>query len=169
MENVVLLGYDENGNLVSFRLDGENPDVPGSANNVRLCEAVRTLDAKDRPTSIDRLWFDPATQVAIDDGHSITQIAYTDTSQVEAVIDDLGRVRLMTYDGANRLSQRTDPKNNTVTLSYDGNSAVIGTTEVDKSDLGNPDLTRVTTIGRDNLERTISATDSIGKDRKSVV
>lgn len=160
MGNTTVQTYDANHNRDSFRIDGELDDILGGAGNVRLSETAFQYDAMDRMTRVTEEFFDTTTQVAIGDGQSITQNFYSDNSQVIRVIDDNNHETLTTYDTANRRSVVTDDKNNTITHDYDANSNVVTITEVEKSDLLNPDETFVTTHVYDNLDRLTRATDN---------
>ncbi|UCC29379.1 MAG: hypothetical protein JSU86_14400 [Phycisphaerales bacterium] len=162
MGNVTTYHYDANHNRVSTRTDGELVDIPGGAGNVRLHEAAYAYDPMDRLTRTEIEFFDTDTQIPIDDGKSITQTFYSDSSQVIRGVDDNGHETLTTYDTANRRSLVTDQKGNTVAYTYDENSNVTAITEVEKSDLGNPDRTFVTTYAYDNLDRLTRTTDNVG-------
>lgn len=162
MGNVTTTHYDANGNAVSAELDGELVDQPGSAGNVRLSQISYSYDAEDRRTVSDAAFFDPTTQTNIGNGHAITSIAYSDTSQVLTNIDADGNATVTLYDTANRVSMVTDPKTNTVAYTYDANNNVIQTTEVDLSDLGSPSQTFQTANTYDSLDRLIQTVDNIG-------
>ena len=64
------------------------------------------------------------------------------------------------YDTANRRSIITDARGNTAAYSYDENSNVAAITEIDYSDLGEPNETFVTTYQYDNLDRLILVVDN---------
>ncbi|MFQ5411269.1 MAG: DUF6531 domain-containing protein, partial [Phycisphaerae bacterium] len=166
MGDVTTYHYDANHNRVSLRLDGELDDIPGNVGNVRLYESAFAYDALDRLTTTTIEFFDANTQNPLPGGQllgqSITGIEYSDNSQIMRSIDDNTHQTLRTYDTANRLSIVTDHKNNTSTYAYDANSNVISVTEVEKSDLLNPDETFVTTNIYDNLDRLITRTDNVG-------
>lgn len=166
MDNITTYHYDANNNRVSFRLDGELDDIPGSVGNVRLYESTFAYDAVDRLTTTTIEFFDANTQAPLPGGlmpgKSISTLEYSDNSQVTRTVDDNSHQTLRTYDTANRMSVVTDHKNNTSTYVYDANSNVISVTEVEKSDLLNPDETFVTTNVYDNLDRLISRTDNVG-------
>jgi RHS repeat-associated protein len=162
MGNVVTRAYDANGNLVRLRQDGELEDAPGGASNVRLAEAEYTYDAMDRRIEQARAFFDPATQEPIGDGAAATQVAYNAASQVVAVTDDNGGTRTVAYDTANRLHTLTDAKQNQTRYEYDSNGNVTRMTQVDRSDLQEPDQTFVAQYAYDQLDRVVQTTDSAG-------
>ncbi len=166
MGNISTSHYDAGDNRVSSRLDGELIDVPGSAANVRLTEAAHVHDPMNRLTRAEIQYFDPVTQTPGPGGQQlgkvITQIEYSDSSQVTRIIDDNLHDRVTVYDTANREGVAIDAAGNTVTYAYDANSNVTGVTELEKSDLGNPDLTYVTSYEFDNLDRLVVKTDAIG-------
>jgi len=162
MGNVMTMNYDANGNLTRSRAAGELVDVAGSAANVRLSDMTYIYDAVDRRTRTETEFFDTASQAPIDDGRATTQMFYSDNSQIVRVVDDNNHAALTSYDTANRQKVITDDKNNTTTFAYDANSNVITITQVEKSDLGNPDERFVTTNEYDNLDRLIKTTDNAG-------
>jgi YD repeat-containing protein len=162
MGNVTANNYDANSNRVRMRLAGERNDVAGSTSNVRLDSTVYVYDAMDRLIRTATAFFDTDTQIPIADGLAVSQIFYSANSQVLRRMDDNNHETLMRYDTANRLSVTTDDNDNTITYAYDANGNAISTTEVEKSDLGNPDETFVTTNVYDNLDRLIKTTDNVG-------
>jgi len=162
MGNVTALGYDANGNQVRSRLAGELTDVAGSAGNVRLDSTTYFYDPMDRLIQTKTAFFDTDAQIPIDDSLATTRMFYNDNSQIIRVIDDNNHGTSTTYDTANRQSVITDTKSNTATYAYDANDNVISVTEVEKSDLGNPDETFVTISEYDNLDRLIKTTDNVG-------
>ncbi|MBP7746933.1 MAG: RHS repeat protein [Phycisphaerae bacterium] len=161
MGNVTTWHYDANGNRISVRRDGELTDAPGSAGNQRLAEEYGQYDAMDTLVHREYFHFDTLTQAPIGDGFSTTQWVYSDNSQVLAVTDDNGHTTSYAYDTANRQSVVTDARGNTVAYSYDASSNIIAATEVDKSDLGNPDQSFVTQRVYDNLDRLIQTSDNV--------
>jgi RHS repeat-associated protein len=160
--------YDENSNKITLRIDGELLDIPGDATNVRLFETTYEYDPMDRRTREITDFFDTETQAPIlagpppADDQVTTDIQYSNNSQVIQITDDNLHSTIITYDSANRKSVVTDPKNNSVTYTYDNNSNIISITEVEKSDLLNPDETFVTTYTYDNLDRMIRVVDPVG-------
>ncbi len=162
MGNVTEYHYNANGNRISQRIDGELTDIPGDANNVRLYEKAYVYDSLNRLIRTEVSFFDPNTQNSIDDGSVVTQTEYSDNSQVLKVTDDNSHQTLTIYDTANRWGTITDAKGNTVTYTYDENSNIIAATEVEKSDLGDPNETYVTTYEYDNLNRLIRDVDNVG-------
>lgn len=163
MGNQATIQYDANGNRILERADGELIDVTvGSpAGNVRQWEVVYSYDPLDRRTQIDVAHFDAATQTNVGDGLATTQTEYSDNSQVVRVTDDNAHQTLTTYDTANRRSVVTDHLGNSTIFTYDANSNVVTVTEVDKSDLGNPDETFGTGYTYDNLDRLIRIVDNV--------
>ena len=161
MGNVMTIHYDANHNIVSERTDGEVIDVAGDTNNIRLSEITYVYDFMDRMIQTNTGFFETETQTPIADGQSTAVIDYSDNSQVTRTVNDNNHTTLTSYDTANRQLTITDAKNNTVTFAYDANSNVISTTEVEKSDLGNPDETFTTTFDYDNLDRLIQTIDNV--------
>ncbi len=167
MGNVRSHTHDANGNWLTTRVDGEMNDVTGGAGNVRLYESVTTYDAVNRPTQVDISHFNPATQMPIGDGISRTQYTYNGYGQVRSLTNDNGHVTQASYDNAYRVLESRDPRLNLTTYEYDLNGNVSKVTEVDKSDLGNPDRTLVTTSQYDNLDRPVGSVDNLGNARQA--
>jgi RHS repeat-associated protein len=153
--------YDQNDHRLSSLVRGELVDVPGGVGNVRLYESTYEYDPLNRLIGIRVEFFDPATQLAIDDGHSDHSIGYTDHSQISARTDDNGNTTSYAYDSANRLRTVTDAKANELTYDYDANSNVVTLTETEKSDLGSPDEIYYTNYTYDGLDRRIRTDNNI--------
>lgn len=163
MGNVTGYTYDANGNLTEYFMKGELLDTsPGSSGNARLAQVRHVFDDMDRPIIVGRVYFDPATQIPITDGTSNTLLVWNNTSQLLSYTDDNARTTTFTYDTANRKHVVTDPKGNSTAYTYDSNSNVIAVTELEKSDLGNPDETFTTLYNYDALDRIIRSTDNVG-------
>ncbi len=160
MGNVTTNEYDARGSRIYTYTEGELVDVTGDANNVRLYEADYEYDALNRLVKTEVDFFDPNTQADINDGKVTTQYQYNDNSQVIKVIDDRGNQTQTSYDTANRKSVVIDAKGNKTTYAYDKNSNVTAVTEVEKSDIGDPNETFVTTRRYDNLNRLTRITDN---------
>ena len=161
MSNVTEYHYDPTGNVISKRIDGELTDVPGDVNNVRLSELNYEYDTINRLTRLTVAFFDPNTQSPLTvDGNSITDIYYSNNSQVIRKVDDNGNQTHYEYDTANRLSETTDAKGTRFIRTYDRASNVIEVNEIDVSDLAEPNEIFVTTYAYDNLYRLISITDN---------
>ena len=167
MGNVTAVNYDANGNRVHTRVDGELIDVPGDPNNVRLSGTSYTYDPMDRMIQQDVEFFDADTQAPIGDGKATTQTFYSDNSQVVREVNDNGHASLRSYDTANRPGVMTDAKGNTITYGYDASNNVVSKTEVEKSDIGNPEEMFVTTYGYDGLDRLTQTTDNVGNTNRS--
>ena len=166
MGNVATRHYDENHNVVSQRMEGElvdiPVDIPGGGSNVRLAETLRLYDAMDRQIRTRGFFFDTETGARIGDGLSVTEIRYSDYSQIVAITDDNGNITALGYDTANRLATTVDAKGNTLTFVYDANSNRITETSREKSELGGPDETYQTSRQFDNLDRLVEITDNVG-------
>jgi len=162
MGNDSIVDYDPNGNVVRRETKGELNDVPGGAGNVRLSETTYEYDAMDRVIRSNVAFFDTQTQTPIGDGLSTTIIEYTDNSQVKRVVDDNNHQATTVYDTPNRALTITDHKGNTTTVTYDANSNVVTLTELEKSDLGNPDESFTTSYEYDNRDRVVSTTNNVG-------
>ncbi|MFQ5412474.1 MAG: hypothetical protein ACE5EC_09240, partial [Phycisphaerae bacterium] len=189
MGNVTDFHYDPNGNIrddssppapnpFGIRIQGELNDVPGGAGNVPLSVTQYEYDPMDRMTRIVVDFFDTDTHTPIlvpptPDAFSITELFYTDNAiftmkaEFSAKTDDNLHQTTKVYDTANRVLTVTDPKGNTATFGYDANSNVISVTEVEKSDLLNPDETFTTTYVYDNLDRLIRTIDNVGNTHES--
>ena len=161
MGNIMNYSYDANHNNMAELSEGELTDVKGSVDNIRLAKIAYTYDPMDRIKETSHEFFDTETQEAISDGKAITQTFWNDNSQVIKVVDDNGHHQLRSYDTANRVLTQTDNKTNSVTYEYDENSNVIKLTEIDKSDLGNPDETFISTNEYDGLDRLIRSVDPL--------
>lgn len=162
MGNISGTHYDANGNVTQAELFGEIPDVPGDAGNVLLSETSNTYDAMDRLTQSDDEHFDTSNGTPLGDGQSSSYVAYSNTSQVLLTVDDNNHATTYEYDTALRLKRTTDAKTNMVEYAYDANSNPLTVTETEKSDLGNPPQTFVTTYVYDSLDRTITTVDNVG-------
>jgi YD repeat-containing protein len=130
MSNVMSFNYDANGNRVRSRLSGELNDVAGSATNVRLDSTVYVYDALNRLIRTETEFFDTDAQIPIDDGLVVSQIFYSDNSQVLRRVDDNNHETQMRYDTANRLSVTTDDKGDTITYVYDANNNAVSVTVI---------------------------------------
>ncbi|MFO0983632.1 MAG: DUF6531 domain-containing protein [Planctomycetota bacterium] len=155
--------YDGNGNRVAAKAWGELVDGQGSGSTIRLWEAAATFDAVDRLTEQKVAFFDPATQQPIGDGQATTTWEYDDRSLVVRVVDDNGHQSLFAHDAAGRLVSATDARGNVVTYAYDPTSNVNQVSMLEKSDLGSPDASFVTTLTYDSLNRTVGETDTLGQ------
>jgi YD repeat-containing protein len=161
MGNVTEYVYDASGNQIKRVRSGERVDSVGDDDNTGLSELSYDYDALNRLIGSEISFFDPNTQLHIGDGNSITQYFYSDSSQLRRIVDDNGNETLYEYDTVNRLGMVTDAKGNTATYSYDENSNVIGTTQVDQSDIiGKPDETFVMSYSYDGLGRVMQVTDN---------
>lgn len=166
MGNRRLFTNDANGNELFRRAEGELVDHPGDAGNVRLSETATTYDPMDRVTREDEAFFDPSTQLPIDDGNRTQTFVYSAASQLVVETDDRGYATLRAYDTANRLRSLTDAAGNTVSHDYDAGSNLICTTRIDLSDSGGPDQAFVTTYEYDAIDRLIRSVDSAGNTRE---
>ncbi|MBN2018890.1 MAG: RHS repeat protein [Sedimentisphaerales bacterium] len=128
----------------------------------RLNATSYKYDELNRLVETEVDFFDVSTTFDIGDGKVTTGYEYNDNSQVTKVTDDNGNETHYEYDTANRLSVVIDAKGNKITYSYDENSNVIAVTVLEKSDLGGPDETFVTTYKYDNLNRLTGITDNAG-------
>jgi len=167
MGNVSSARFDANGNVVSNRVDGQLVDVPGGVGNANLSATAFAYDAMDRLIRQDQTFFDTQTQVPIGDGQSTTRTFYSDNSQVLRLVDDNNHTNTTAYDTANRRRTVTDPKTNTITYTYDANGNLVTNTEVDRSDLGNPNQTFVTTYTYDALDRPVLTVDNVNNTNRS--
>jgi RHS repeat-associated protein len=167
MGNVTSQHYDENGNRVSLRTDGELVDVPGNAGNVRLFEEVFDYDEMDRLTVEDTAFFDPATQLPISDGSATTVTDWSPNSQVLSVTNDNGHMTLTTYDTANRRDTTTDAKGNQIVVFHDENSNEIMVAEIEVSGSGGSDAVYYTNFTYDGLDRRIRTENNLGTTTES--
>lgn len=161
MGNVRRCQYDANANVISEKVEGELTDLPGSGANVRLSETAYFYDWEDRCTRTESSFFDPLTQLPLDDGQATTHFLYSTTAMLlTTVVDDRGNATMTAYDTANRPRRRTDAKGNTFDYTYDAHDNLVTLTEVHKSDLGYPNQTNVTRYAYDNLDRRVETVDS---------
>jgi RHS repeat-associated protein len=165
MGNETIRAYDDNHNLVSEIQMGELIDVPGSAGNVRLAETTYVYDDMDRLIRAETAHFDAETQEDILDGLSVSVTEWSANSQLRGTINDNLHATTQTYDTANRVEGVTDARGNKTTFEYDANSNLIRRTERERSDLGNPLETFVTTTKYDALDRLTEETDNVGNTR----
>jgi len=160
--NVQHSEYDPNDNRVRLWFEGEVTDVPGSADNVLLSDVRYTFDAMNRLVRTDSAFFDTATQESLTPAVAVGQVFYNDHSQIVRVVDANGHEERRVYDTAGRSLNVIDAKANLVEYAYDANDNVVAVTEVEKSDLAEPDEAFVTTFEYDGLDREIKSTDSAG-------
>ncbi len=158
MGNVATFTYDANGNRLSERLDGELNDLPGGSGNIRLSETTRTYDPMDRETQTDASRFVPQTGAPVGDGNARTLRTYGGAGGLLNITDERGNVTTYTYDTAGRARMVTDARGNTTTSVYDAGGNLVQVTEVEKSDIGNPDRMSVTTSAHDGLDRLTQVT-----------
>lgn len=161
MGNESLFNYDPNGNLVRRRVNGEVVDVVGDSGNLPLSDVRYQYDPLNRLIRQDRDLFDTATQTAIGPGVAATRIEYSGTSQIIRMINANGHTNTISYDSANRRQTLTDSAGNNIILSYDRNSNITRVTEVEKSDLGDPDEVFTTWFEYDNLNRLTATVDNV--------
>lgn len=175
MGNVTERHYDPNGNpggllggdgstpnVFARSVQGEIPDLPGSANNDRLHEEQYQYDAMDRRVRHDVRYFDPMTQIAVGDGNSTTTWTLDGLGDVLTVSDDLGHVTSYEWDTLRRLHVATDAKGNTTTRSYDGDGNVLTEVEIELPDLSGPSQAFTTTYAYDALDRLVTRTRNGG-------
>lgn len=162
MGNERFLRYDPNHNVIDDLHFGELLDVVAGVGNVRLREVGYEYDALDRRTVIRRQFFDSETQEVIDDGVSEERYVFSDSSQVLSLTNDNGNTTRQTYDTANRKQAVIDAAGNRTQFDYDANSNVVAITEIEKSDLDEPDEVFVTRQFYDNLDRLIRVVDNVG-------
>jgi RHS repeat-associated protein len=162
MGNVTIREFDLASNIVVERLEGELVDIEGSAQNIRLAENRQVFDDLNRVVTLREAWFDPATQQSLGDGWRDTSTVWSHRSRPLSQTNDRGHATTYEYDGAGRARTVIDARGNRATMDHDGNDNLVAVTEVDKSDLGAPDETFVTTNAYDALDRLVSETDNIG-------
>ena len=160
MGNRTELAYDSNHNLTKSEVFGELTDIEGPGGNRLLSQMSFQLDAQDRVVRTTSAFFDTETGDAIDDGSIVSTFEYSDNFQVTRLVNDNGHETRTEYDTANRVIVVTDAKNNTITYTYDENSNIIEIRTLEKSDIGGPDEVFRSLYVFDNLDRTISSTDS---------
>jgi RHS repeat-associated protein len=166
MGNETLFNYDENGNLVRRRVNGEVVDLAGNANNVRLSDVQYEYDPMNRLIRQDKDFFETTSQLPIASGQATTRIEYSGTSQIIRLVNANGHTNTIAYDTANRRRTLTDAAGNTITLSYDRNGNIDTATEVEKPDLGGPDEVFTTRFLYDNLNRLTAAIDNVGTSNR---
>jgi RHS repeat-associated protein len=165
MGNRIVRNYDANSNIVRRRNFGERIDLPGDRDNVVLRDVSMTYDALNRRTRIDHQFFDTETLTPIGDGMATTSRSYTDTSAILQETDDNGHTHTLEYDTANRVSRKIDSLNNTETYTYNANSQIIATEDVERSTVGGADEIYVSFLEYDGLDRLIREIDSGGNIR----
>ena len=161
MGNETLFNYDENGNMIRRRVNGELVDVAGSAGNVRLSDVRYEYDPMNRLIRQDKDFFETATQLPIGSGTASTRIEYSGTSQLIRMVNANGHTNTIAYDTANRRRTLTDAAGNSITLDYDRNSNISTVTEVEKPDLGGPNEVFTTQFQYDNLNRLTATIDNV--------
>lgn len=165
--NSASYAYDRNDNLVYQRVDAEPNDRPGSAGNLRYHEWRWRYNALDQCVEARSEFFDPATQLPIGDGSSVTLFSNAPNGQLVSRTDDLGRVTSFTYDSAGRPSSSTSPGlKSVVAVLRDAAGNVTSVTQTDRSDLGGAPQIFSWTNRYDSLDRWISTVDNVGNSNR---
>lgn len=159
--NVLTIHYDENGNIVSRRVDGALQQGASFVNTL-LSEVFQTWDENDRMVQRDEKFFDPSTGAPYGDGFSTIKICYDAASHVIRTEDDNAHVTTFEYDTVERLSRSTDARGDTETLTYDADSNVLRKDQVEISDLGTASQAFALTYAYDSMSRLITSADSGG-------
>ncbi len=163
MGNEALSTYDANGNVLSTRLEGELEDVAGSAGNVRLAESSSQYDEMDRIGHHQNAWFDPITQMPIDDGAQSTLYFWNDLSLIDRIIDDRGNeIVVRGYDRMHRLTRGRRASLYETTFAYDENSNLVRVDDTDFSSGGLAPQQFQTMYEYDGLDRLTRSTNSAG-------
>src|SRR5262245_40947656 len=100
----------------------------------------------DRLTRSETEFFDTQTQTPIGTGRAITEVSYADNSQIVRIVDPGGHETHFEHDTANRLLATIDAKTNTVVQSYTPTSKIVAIQEIERSDLGKPGETYITSF-----------------------
>lgn len=125
MGNQTEFDYDAASNVTEQRFYGELVDVAGATNNVLVARTTTDYDTMRRPIEVIRDHFNPATQVAIGDGQSVTSLTYDGESRVIVEEDDNGGQTSRDYDAAGRLITTVDAAGNMEELVYDAAGNMI--------------------------------------------
>ncbi len=168
MGNRKVFGHDANGNTTSVRLQGEQQDIAGSANNIRLRERRLYYDRLNRNVREEEELFDPLTQAPIlvgatPDGVVVTEWTLAPASMPLVRVNDNQHKTTYKYDTVNRISSVTDAVGNEVRKFYDLNSNLVNeeTTEL-SSVMGNPDEFFSDHYEYDALNRQTARIDNVG-------
>ena len=164
--NVKEWRYDANHNPLQYSVYGEMRDVPGGTSNVLLSRVSCVYDAMGRKIRQAAAFFDPATQVPLDDGEVVTSNIYNDCSQIICSRDDNGHMLWTSYDHANRVRSITDHLGNTITTTYDANGNVLYREQTDIPDSGGDPEIYVFSNRYDGLNRCVYQVDSGGNARQ---
>jgi RHS repeat-associated protein len=145
--NYKTLSYDKNSRVTETKdYDAApTPDVLMADHKTTYDELERPWKEEDYLSSGGGTWY-ARTKV------------FDKRNLVTSSVDRLSRTTTMTYDGAGRLSQRTDPVGNYVDLTYDYNGNVTSTTETEKIPGSGSTEAYVTNFAYDAINRQTSQT-----------
>ncbi len=166
MGNTITFTYDGNGNVLSARNDGQLVDVPGSVDNLRMCETRLEYDALDQCVRTRVSWFDIFSGLPLLDGEAVSTASYAPNGACRSMTDPRGFTTRYTYDTSSRLASVNDPKTNTVTYTYDLNDNVVTVTQSDTADVQPVRQTFVTTYEYDVLDRRVAQFDNVGNTNR---
>jgi YD repeat-containing protein len=162
MSNVVTYAYDRNDNLVFARVNAETNDTPSSAGNLRYHEWRWSYDGLDRCIEARSMFFDPATQLPIGDGDSVTTYRYALNGDCVSLTDDNGHTTRYSYDTAGRCSQITDPKTNLTQFTYDRCDNLTSVVSIERPDSPGSAQQFSRSYVYDALGRCVQSVDNVG-------
>ncbi len=165
--NVVTCAFDRNDNLVFTRVSAETNDVSGSTGNLRYQECRWQYDARDQCVESRAAFFDPATQLPLGDGESVTTCTYAPNGDCLSLTDDNGHTTRYAYDTAGRCAQITDPKTNLTLLSYDAGDNLTSVVSRERPDSAGPEQQFTRTYVYDALGRCVRSWDNVGNTNRS--
>ena len=179
--------YDPASNAISTLRSGQpggpSPGDNSGAGNVLLSQRTYEYDELSRNYQFDERSINGSSFVAsgvttlrppsitpgpLNPGSISTQAIYDRNSRlVQAIGDDLATTATQ-YDGVNRRILVTDPQGNTTRYTYDANSNVTQTMEMDLSQKSGVSSETFTTIKQyDTHNRQTSVSDDCGNTRRS--
>jgi YD repeat-containing protein len=162
MGNVATYAYDRGDNLVFYQAYCETNDVPGGTGNLRYQEWRWTNNELGQCIQSSGSFFDPATQLIIGDGLSVTRYTYAPNGACTSVTDDNSHTTTFSYDTVGRLASVTDAKSNSVAYAYDPNGNVVSVTQTDHSDVTPTTQQFSVNYSYDALDRCVSRGDNVG-------
>jgi len=167
--------YDPEGNLVEVKRfgtpGGPTPTGNDQGGNVLLAHSEYVLDDLYRVRAVHEHEFAASTVGPIASRTAVTTTEHDRLDRPHAVFEPDDELHLTEYDGLHRVAKETDALGSRTEYTYDDNSNVLTTTEIERASptgaAGDarliPDETFVTVFSYDPLNRVESITDPLSQ------